>query len=237
MNHYGDKIVEALRRQAKSDKASWWNRYLKGEIPFLGIGIPDIRKLLIHINREESLEQLPLNRQVGLVNSLMKGRYAEEKLAAILYLQLFWLGKQKNSLLLSVISEWFDDRLIFDWNTTDWLCVRILTPLVESGDQPVIWKLKQWNRDPYLWKARASVVPFAQASTILEHTREIERFSDTLIRREERFAKTAVGWVLREYSKHDPEFVLTFLSKHVKYTNAELKRNALKYYRQDQRSA
>jgi 3-methyladenine DNA glycosylase AlkD len=71
----------------------------------------------------------------------------------------------------------------------------------------------------------------------MEYSREIERFSGILIRREERFAKTAVGWVLREYSKHDPDFVLSFLSRHVRYTSAELKRNALKYYRQNKRSA
>jgi len=104
-----------------------------------------------------------------------------------------------------------------------------------SGDPQVIWKLKQWNRDPYLWKARASLVPFARAKYITTHSREIYQFSDTLIRRNERFAKTAVGWVLREYSKHDPEFVLDFLSKHVKHTTAEVKRNSLKYYRKDLR--
>jgi 3-methyladenine DNA glycosylase AlkD len=59
----------------------------------------------------------------------------------------------------------------------------------------------------------------------------IERSADILIRRPERFAKTAVGWVLREYSKTDEEFVLNFLSRHVKYTTSEVKRNALKYYR------
>jgi 3-methyladenine DNA glycosylase AlkD len=64
----------------------------------------------------------------------------------------------------------------------------------------------------------------------------IKLFADVLIRRKERFAKTAVGWVLREYSKKDAEFVLTFLSKHVKYTTSEVKRNALKYYRQNRRS-
>ena len=97
----------------------------------------------------------------------------------------------------------------------------------------MIWKLKQWNRDPYIWKARASLVAFARARYITQYSKEIAQFSDILIRRSERFAKTAVGWVLREYSKHDPEFVLDFLSKHVKYTTGEVKRNALKYYRQE----
>lgn len=235
MNHHDPDIVVELKRTAKTEKADWWNRYLKGTIPFLGAGIPEIRKILLESNRIEGLDQMPMNKQVGLVNRLIKGRFAEEKLAAILYIQLFWLGKQKNSFLLHLISDWFDERYIFDWNTTDWLSVKILTPMIDSQDPQVIWILKRWNRDPYLWKARASLVSFAQAHTFQDHTTEIERFCDILIRRQERFAKTAVGWVLREYSKKDPEFVLSFLSKHVKHTPAEVKRNALKYYRQTTR--
>ncbi|MEN8228677.1 MAG: DNA alkylation repair protein [Bacteroidota bacterium] len=235
MNHFEGTIVEELKQTGRSVKADWWNRYLKGTIPFIGAGIPEIRKILLERNRTEGLDQLPMNRQVGMVNRLIKGRFAEEKLAAILYIQLFWLGKQKNSFLLSLISDWFDERYIFDWNTTDWLCVKVLTPMVDSQDPQVIWILKQWNRNSYLWKARASLVPFAQARTIQDHAVEIQKFSDILIRREERFAKTAVGWVMREYSKHDEEFVLAFLSKHVKYTPSEVKRNALKYYRQSTR--
>jgi 3-methyladenine DNA glycosylase AlkD len=227
-----DSILEELQLIGDRSRAEWWNRYMKEEIPFLGARIPDIRKILLKMDRNGELSGLPLNRQVGLVNRLMKGTYAEEKLAAILFMQLFWLGKQKNVLMTGLISDWFDERYIFDWNTTDWLCVRILTPMLEEGDEKVIRKLKRWNRDPYLWKARASLVPFTQASNIADYGKEITRFSDILIRREERFAKTAVGWVMREYSRHDVEFVLSFLSRHVKYITAEVKRNALKYYRQ-----
>lgn len=235
MNHIGQKIAEELECRGNAQKADWWNQYMKGAVPFLGVGIPDIRKILLDMDTREGIGEIALNQQVGLVNGLMKGSFAEEKLAAILYVQLFWLGKMKNMFLINLISDWFDDRYILDWNITDWLCVRLLTPMIDSGDPRVILKLKQWNLDPYLWKARASLVPFADAGTILDHSREIWRFSDILIRRDERFAKTAVGWVLREYSKHDIEFVLTFLSKHVKHTTAEVKRNALKYYRRNLR--
>ena len=35
-----------------------------------------------------------------------------------------------------------------------------------------------------------------------------------LIRREERFAKTAVGWILRELSKTDKKAVVAFIEKY-----------------------
>ena len=232
MNQYAETLVQELKVRSVPQKADWWNSYMKGEIQFVGISIPEIRNLLKETNRIEGLDQLPMNQQVSLVNGLMRSELGEHKLAAILYIQLFWLGKQKNSFLLSLISDWFTDRNIHDWNTTDWLCVKVLAPIVDSGDKEVIWILKRWNRDPYLWKARASLVPFAKAKTIGKHSKTIERFSDILIRREERFAKTAVGWVMREYSKLDEAFVLDFFSRHVKHTTWEVKRNALKYYRE-----
>ncbi|MEN8156837.1 MAG: DNA alkylation repair protein [Bacteroidota bacterium] len=231
-----DLLMDEIKERSDPEKAAWWNRYLKGEISFLGVGIPEIRKILLEMDRERPFGQLPMNRQVSLVNKLMRGDFAEEKMAAILYVQLFWLDRMDRSFILDLVNDWFDDRLIYDWNTTDWLCVRILTPLVDSGDPEVLWKLKRWNRDPYLWKARASLVAFAQATALTGHAKNIELFSDILIRRKERFAKTAVGWVMREYSKHDPEFVLTFLRKHVKHTTSEVKRNALKYYREEIRA-
>jgi len=232
MNPYAETLVQELEIRSVPQKADWWNNYLKGEIRFVGTSIPEIRKLLIEKNSEDGLDHLPMNQQVSMVNGLMRSQFAEHKLAAILYVQLFWLHTQNNSFLLSLISDWFDERYIFDWNTTDWLSTKILTPILDSGDEKVLWVLKKWNRDPYLWKARASLVPFAHSKHIREHTKSIERFADILIRREERFAKTAVGWVLREYSKLDEEFVLDFLSKHVKYTTWDVKRNALKYHRQ-----
>ena len=56
---------------------------MKGNIPFLGAGIPEIRKYLLELNRKERLDTLPMNRQVGMVKHLLRGTYAEEKLAAI----------------------------------------------------------------------------------------------------------------------------------------------------------
>ena len=232
MNQHAETLVQELEVRSVPQKADWWNLYMKGEIRFVGTSIPEIRKLLREKNHSEGFDHLPMNQQVSMVNGLMRSNLAEHKLAAILYVQLFWLDNHKNSFLLNLISDWFNDRYIYDWNTTDWLCVKVIAPMVDSRDEKVIWTLRQWNRDPFLWKARASLVPFTRSKNIAAHSKSIARFSDILIRREERFAKTAVGWVMREYSKVDEEFVLEFLSKHVKYTTWEVKRNALKYYRQ-----
>lgn len=49
-----------------------------------------------------------------------------------------------------------------------------------------------------------------------------------LIRREERFARTAVGWILRQLSEHDPSFVRDVIEQDSPYLTAEGLRNASK---------
>lgn len=102
--------------------------------------------------------------------------------------------------------------------------------MVDKYPKQTIAELKKWNKDKYLWKARASLVPFAQCKSLKEHIETIDKFSKTLIKREERFCKTAVGWVLRETSKSDKKFVITFLKENNTYITSEVRKNAEKYF-------
>ncbi len=52
MNQLRQDVFEEIREKATPDKAEWWNQYLKGEIPFLGVGTPEIRKVFLNRDRE-----------------------------------------------------------------------------------------------------------------------------------------------------------------------------------------
>lgn len=228
MNKISYKIQDQISRRGKPEKARWLENYVKHDIKSKGTGIPDIRLIVKNAAQKYNLSQKEFDAQTGLLNDLMSKEYTEDKLAAILYIQLFWNGKH-NQEKLNLISNWFDQNRITDWNVCDWLCVRILTPLVEEFTESTIRELKQWNGHKNLWKARASLVPFALCDNLSEHKITIQKLSAKLIKREERFCKTAVGWVMREYSKIDAKFVTNFLTKHEKWTTNEVIRNATKY--------
>jgi 3-methyladenine DNA glycosylase AlkD len=86
-----------------------------------------------------------------------------------------------------------------------------------------------WKNAEYLWKARSSVVPFVNLASDSQYYRYIREACIVLIKREERFSKTAVGWVLHDVSKFDEKFVISFVDAHVKYFSKESLGNALKY--------
>jgi 3-methyladenine DNA glycosylase AlkD len=159
----------------------------------------------------------------------MSSEYTKDKLSAIVYIQLNW-NRTYEQEKIAVISDWFDKELITDWNVSDWLCVRLLTPMIDKFTKETLNELKKWNKSQNQWKARASLVPFAQCKSKEQHKNTIQEFSTVLIKRDERFCKTAVGWVLREYSKIDTNFVREFLSEYENWTTKEVIRNATKYF-------
>jgi 3-methyladenine DNA glycosylase AlkD len=221
-------ILDKISSIGDPQKSAWLENYVKHDIKSKGVGIPEIRQVLKLAEKRFYLTHMPIIRQVELMNDLMKQEYTEDKLAAILYLEINW-KKENQKMILEVISDWFDQHWINDWNVCDWLCVKVLTPVLEETPGLVIPLLKKWNKNQNPWKARASLVPFAQAKSIGNHREVLEQFATELIKREERFCKTAVGWVMREYSKIDKNFVEDFLENNKEYTTKEVIQNALKY--------
>lgn len=228
VNNPAKVIQNKINASSNKEKARWLENYIKHGIQSKGVGIPEIREIVKKANVEYNLTDNPLEDQILILNDLMKQPFTEDKLAAIIYLQLYW-KKVDTKIQLDLISEWFDNNWITDWNVCDWLCVRILTPLVDNSARQTINELSKWNKNKNLWKARASLVSLAQCKTIQNHTDTVYHFSTKLIKREERFSKTAVGWVLREYSKVDKKFVTTFLNDHKDWTTQEVIKNATKY--------
>lgn len=228
MKESSNYIQQRILNLQNPEKAAWLERYVKHDITSLGVGIPEIRTIVHAAEKEYSISDLQFEEQKELLDELIGQKFTEYKLAAILYVQIYG-NAYDPSLVLQMIGNWFDQEWINDWNVCDWLCVRVLSRMVDEYPEISIQVFNVWNESDYLWKARASLVPFAECQTLLYHIVTIIKFSNRLIRREERFCKTAVGWVLRQYSRHDAEAVKDFLSVNKEWTTKEVVKNATKY--------
>ena len=232
MNYVADKMRKRLINKADQKKADWLENYVKHGIKSRGVPIPQIRELLVELVKESGINNQPVRDQIDFIDDLMADIHTEDKLAAIIYLQLYW-EKIEPNIQLRTISDCFDKEWIFDWNVCYWLCVRILSRLIDAHPRKSIPEMKQWNKNEYLWKARASIVAFIYSGSLLSYEKIIMQFSLNLIKGEERFAKTAVGWLLREYSKKDDKFVKDFIKTNSLYFTREVMNNSLKYFDKD----
>ena len=65
----------------------FWEKYLKGAIPFRGVPMGEIRKAVHRWWRADGIAHLPVAEQKALALRLFEGRCGEDKLAGTLVLQ------------------------------------------------------------------------------------------------------------------------------------------------------
>jgi 3-methyladenine DNA glycosylase AlkD len=235
-----EKLKENLKSQlaklADKKTKDWWENYIKHNTKFRGVGIPKIREKLKEWHKKEEIEKLSLNEQLDLALSFFSEKYAEDKLAGILFLQYYLYNKFDWKLLLKKFEKLFKNGYVYDWNICDWFCVRVLGPILKENGMPCAKAISRWNNAKNVWQARCSVVAFANLTKQKEFTPLLLKSCSVLIKRDERFAKTGVGWIMRELSKTDKKIVVDFITKNKKLFSKESLTNSIKYFNQTEKA-
>jgi 3-methyladenine DNA glycosylase AlkD len=227
-----EKLQADLKQYANPKTKAWWENYVKGSPPFLGVKMPMIRTVVHHWHKEWVDGQMTGLEQVTLALQLFDGEYTEEKLAGTLFLQEILLpsGAVEWRRDLDRFAALFTGGKIYDWNTCDWFCVKVLGPLIQENGLACAHHIAGWRQAENLWQARAALVAFVNLAGTDTYYPAIEASCQVLIRRPERFAKTAVGWILREVSKVDEPFVCQVITGNIRHFSAESLKNATKYF-------
>lgn len=217
-----------LDKVASKKTKDWWERYIKHNTFFRGVGIPQIREEIKKWHKQEQIIKLPLEDQLNLALSFFAEKYAEDKLAGVLFLQYYLYNKFDWKTLIPKFESLFRSNYIYDWNVCDWFCVRVIGPMIKENGIACARAITKWSTSKNVWQARASLVAFANYTKHSEYKLLMLGSCSKLIRREERFAKTAVGWILRELSKTDKKMAMSFVEKYRKYFSKESFENGIK---------
>ncbi len=229
------RLQVRLDGRAEEKTRLWWESYLKGAIPFRGVKMAAIRAELHNwIGAEKLAGRLPPEEQKELALALIRETYTEDKLAGILYLQevLIPAGEVHCPADLPRFAGLFSEGHIYDWNTCDWFCVRVLGPLVQQQGEACAQAIAAWCTAGNLWQRRASGVAFVNLAKAGEanfpgFTEMLLAVCAETVRYPERFAQTGTGWVLRELGKGQPEVVVAFVEEQLDNFSAEGLRYAI----------
>ena len=227
-------LQQRLRSSACSETRQWREAYVLDGAPFIGVAMPKIRSILHQWYGQEVEKKFQLEEQVDLAVALVERVYTEEKLAGTVFLQekllpafSLALSSERN---LDRFAELFDRGKLYDWNTCDWFCIKVLGPLIEVGGLEYAGRISAWCSAQNLWRARASVVVFVRLVGQCEYYPAIESACATLVRRSERFAQTAVGWMVRDIAKHDVAWAQRFVGEQIQHFSAEALGRAIKHF-------
>jgi 3-methyladenine DNA glycosylase AlkD len=196
-----DRLQLRLNAHATAATREWWTKYLRGAASFRGVKMGDVRTAVHAWFEEERLgEHLSMGQQKDLAVMLLEEDYTEDKLAGILFLQEILLPAGALDWRSDVprFARLFDGGYIRDWSICDWLCVKVLGPLVEQQGEACARAISGWREANSVWQRRASVVAFVNLASKGDQNFPgfIEMVLDNcsyLLGSQERFAQTGVG--------------------------------------------
>lgn len=231
------RLIQALdaRLQALATPKSraFWERYLKGSVPFRGVPMASIREAVHAWWRSDGPSALALPARKALAPRLFEGAFCEDKLAGTLVLEELLLA-ELTPRDVEALGSLFDRALIADWNTCDWFCVKVLGKLIarQLPSREIAEEIASWCTAATLWQRRAANVAFVNLAKRGEanfegFTRLMLDTCAITLRSEQRFAQTGVGWLLRELAEADRAAVLAFADAHLASMSAEAVRSVV----------
>ncbi|MFT3971508.1 MAG: DNA alkylation repair protein [Micropruina sp.] len=221
-----EALHAALAAGADPERASGQQRYMKSAMPYLGLTMPQVRTA---VRAEVPAHPLP-NRPAWLtvVATLWDdATHREHRYAAIGVLRhrsyRDWLVPDEA--LLSLLRHLVTSGAW--WDLVDELS-HVAGDLLASDRLTMTAVLREWSRDPDLWLRRVSIIAQlgARGSTDVEL---LSYAIDGSIDDPDFFARKAIGWALREYSKTDAAWVRRYLAAQSSRLSPLSRREALKW--------
>lgn len=230
VTHHVSAIQAALDARRTAASARFWNAYMKGAVSFRGVPLPAIRDAVAHHHRAE-LGATPPEVRRGVAWALLAEPLGDDKLAGVSLLASHLLDELTLADLTHLEAA-FEAGHLADWNTVDWLCVKVLAPWIRRGlpNPSRAIAVSRWAHASTLWQRRASNVAFVPLAKLGNENFPgfVELMFGTAgitVQCSDRFAQTGVGWLLRELSLADRVRVFAFLKAHA----ADLTREGMRY--------
>lgn len=198
-------IRDGLRAAAEPGRAPGMQAYMRSAMPFLGVRVPVVRRLVRAASAADPPADVP--DLLATATALWRGAaFREERYAATELLGLRVARGRLEALPLIteviVTGAWWDhvDAVAHD--------VGALLRAHRTEMEPVV---RAWSVDPDRWLRRASIICQldARADTDLRLLTDVV---DVNLADREFFVRKAIGWALRQYARTDPDWVLSFVT-------------------------
>ena len=223
-------LDKALRAAGKPERAVHEKAYLKSPIEHYGATVWDIRSAAKALVRARGALARP--RLLDLVRTLWSSPTHETRMSAVFLLEdhVDVLEPEDLSLIEKMI------RSSFTWAYVDGLAANVTGPLVESHPE-LGAELDRWARDENFWVRRSALLalllPLRRGGG---DWKRFTRYADSMLAEKEFFIRKAIGWVLRETSKKQPEKVQKYVASRLDRLSGLSFREAVKRLPEDQRN-
>ncbi len=222
MNGLVEAIRQGLASVADPAKAPEMQRYMKSEMPFLGVPKPERAKLVRAVFAAHPLASR--DQWLDAVLTLWReAAHREERYAALDLTARYPRWQDPTVLPL------YDEMVVTGawWDFVDEIASRRIGPLLRDYPDEVEPVIRAWSTDPDRWRRRVSVICQlgSKADTDLDLLRDT---IEANLADPDFFLRKGIGWALRQHARVAPGWVRAFVDTHPELSPLS-KREALKH--------
>ncbi len=228
-------LIEILKEQlsagADPERAAGQGQYMKRALPFLGLRVPEVRRITALVERQHPLGSFG-EWQATVQALFFDAQHQEERYAAA---ALCGLRRYRAYQRAAALAQY--ERMITAaawWDLVDDLSDRVGEVLLADHEK-VATKLRRWAKCEDIWLRRTAII----CQRKHEQQTDWKLLQDCMapsIDSGEFFLQKAIGWALRSVAEHDPEATRRYVRDHDKRLSALSKREALKHLGQPRAS-
>lgn len=226
-------LIPALEEVARPEKAAGMQAYMKSAMPYLGVPVPIVRKIVTSLARQFPFDSgadvvydadaeptVQLRRTAELL--WRTAEFREQRYAAM---TLTGLKPAKAQLSLLPLYEEMISTGAW-WDHVDEVAHRSCDLLLahRSTMEPVI---RRWSISDDFWFRRSAIIAQLGAKSATDPVLLLDVIIANMADKEF-FVRKAIGWALRDYARSNPVWVREFVRAHEKNLSPLSSREALK---------
>lgn len=199
-------LQDRFKEVAASSVAAGQKAYMRNQFDFYGVKTPGRRRIQKEFFKKNWLPSK---------NELPK---LVRKLWELPERELQYLGQELARKYVRHIEE--DDIMLYEymilhkswWDTVDFIAANLVGAYFKAYPQKRDMITQKWMVSNNIWLQRSCLLFQLKYKETLD-TIFLEKTINSLLGSQEFFINKAIGWVLREYSKTNKEWVLQFVAK------------------------
>lgn len=200
-------IKTEFNSNASSEIAQGQKAYMKGQYDYFGIKTPirkEIQKPYLIKNK------LP---EIDDAIEIMKQCFNDEH-REMQYFGMELMIKYQNKLRKEDI-KWIEWMILTKswWDTVDLTATKLAGSYFKLHPEMIEPKTKEWMKSGNMWLQRTALL-FQLKYKEHTDTKLLNKLIVGLLGSKEFFINKAIGWILREYGKTNPEWVIEFVKSH-----------------------
>lgn len=224
-------VRAALAAEGDPERAVQQQRYMKSAMPFRGIGLPQVRRIVRGVLDDPAHRLSSAPAWETTVRRLWdEASYREERYAALTVARHRSAGAWRTPAVVPLLRHLVATGAW--WDLVDETAGDLVAPLLRTYRAEVTPTVLAWAEDEDLWLRRAAILSQlgARAETdtgLLEAV--LTANLEGSLHGSEFFVRKAVGWALRDYARTDPDWVRGFLARHDARLSGLSRREASKH--------